>query len=63
MQGFSLLLSAAEGNELVGDYQGCLKNLLMARSHLHAYYTQNTFYPTLNSTQNTYSRVGQNQSN
>lgn len=33
--GFSLLLSAAAGNELVGDYQSCLKNLNMARSLSH----------------------------
>ncbi len=30
--GFSLLLSAAEGSELVGDYHGCVKNLAIARS-------------------------------
>ena len=53
---FSLLLSVAEGNELVGDYRSCLENLKTASRHRHNYYTQNTNYPTLNSTQNSYPR-------
>ncbi len=53
---FSLLLSVAEGNELVGDYRSCLENLKTASRHRHNYYTQNTSSPTLNSTQNSYPR-------
>ncbi len=50
---FVFLLSEAEDNELVGDYQSCLNNLKMARNHRHDYYA----------TQNTYSQAGQNQIN
>ena len=56
---FSLLLSAAEGNEQIGDYEGCLINLKMAHigRRTHAGPSRNS-YPT----QNTYSGAGQNQS-
>ncbi len=33
---FAFLLSEAEGDELVGDYQSCLHNLSMARVNRHS---------------------------
>lgn len=62
--GVSLLLSAAHGDELVGDYEGCLKNLKTARRlrRVNNYYAQNIYYPPRNATRNAYSRAGQNQS-
>ena len=57
---FVLLLSEAEINELAGDYESCLSNLKMARSHSHGPIGHSVFN---GSTQNTYSWGGQNQSN
>ena len=57
---FVSLLSEAEINELAGDYESCLSNLKMARSHSHGPIGHSVFN---RSTQNTYSWGGQNQSN
>ncbi len=57
---FVFLLSEAESDELVGDYQSCLNNLKMARVHRHdPTRSSGNYYPT----QNTYSWRGQNQIN
>ncbi len=57
---FVFLLSEAESDELVGDYQSCLNNLKIARADRHQHTrSSGNYYPT----QNTYSSAGQNQSN
>ncbi|MFB3103819.1 MAG: hypothetical protein ACE1ZA_02730, partial [Pseudomonadales bacterium] len=53
---FPFLLSAAEGNEQIGNYESCLKNLEMA--HIGHRTNNRNSYPT----QNAYSGAGQNQS-
>ena len=55
---FFFLLSAAEGNELVGDYQSCLNNLKMARIDYRHGPSRN-YYPT----RNTYTWAGKHHSN
>ena len=59
---FTVLLSAAEDDEMVGDYQSCLHNLSMARINHHSFRIVGPS-GNYNGMLNTYSWGGQNQSN